>query len=105
MAAAEPQTEREALQAEIAAARARAEAYRKELKADLERRKTQRLLDPQLSEDLEQARRASDQVRNDWSLQKGDIVSTVDGLFVFIGTSEGDHGPADFVRLPSPSHP
>ena len=85
--------------AEIAAAAARARALREEAKAEFLRRKAERLLNPPLSEEADRARRASDQVRNDFSLQKGDIVSTADGMFVFVGSSDGKRTPADFVPL------
>lgn len=87
--------------ADIAAARARAEALRAGLKAEFERRRNELRLHPPSAEDLERehARYASEQVRRDSSLQKGDIVSTDNGLFVFIGDPEGEHTPADFVPL------
>jgi hypothetical protein len=84
---------------EIAAAAARARAWREELKADFLRRKVERSLNSPVSDEAELARRASDQVRNDFSLRKGDIVSTTDGIFVFVGKDEGERTPADFVPL------
>ena len=99
--AAEPADERDAWRAEIAAARARAEAQRTELKAEFERRRIELRLHPPSAEDLERerARYASEQAKRDSSLQKGDIVSTDNGLFVFIGDPEGERTPADFVPL------
>jgi hypothetical protein len=85
---------------EMAAAAARVRAWREEAKADFLRRKAERLNSP-ISEEADRARRASEQVRNDFSLQKGDIVSTTDGIFVFIGSSDGKRTPADFVPLQS----
>jgi hypothetical protein len=84
---------------DMAVAAARARAWREEVKADFLRRKAERLLNPPVSEEADRARRASDQVRNDFSLQKGDIVSTADGMFVFVGSSDGKRTPADFVPL------
>jgi hypothetical protein len=99
IAAAQDQPDRQAWRSEITTARVRADAYRDQLKTELERRKIERLLNLPISEDVERAQRASDEVRNDASLQKGDIVSTADGLFVFVGDPEGDHKPPDFVPL------
>lgn len=90
--------DRDAWRADIAAQRARAEAERVQLKADLARRKAETIANP-VSRDLERARQASDQVLNDYSLQRGDIVSTVNGLFVFIGSGEGERTAADFVPI------
>lgn len=100
--AAEADDERDAWRAEIAAARARADAQHTELKAEFERRRIELQLHPLSAEDLERerARYASEQAKRDLSLQKGDIVSTDNGLFVFIGDPEGEHTPADFVPLP-----
>jgi len=103
--AADHDAERDAWRSGIDAARARAEAQRSALKAELEQRRADRLLHPPSTEDLERerARRASEQVRNDDSLQRGDIVSTADGLFVYIGNPQGKRTPDDFVPLPPQS--
>jgi len=85
---------------EITAAAARVRAWRDELKADFLRRKAERSLNSSVSDEADLARRASDRVRNDFSLRKGDIVSTTDGIFVFVGKGEGERTPADFVPLP-----
>jgi hypothetical protein len=104
--AADPESEvepaRETWQADIASARARAAGQRAAVKADFERRKSERMLHPPSTEDLERerARWASEHVRGDLSLQKGDIVSTVDGFFVFVGDPNGERSPTDFVPLP-----
>jgi hypothetical protein len=101
--AAEPQGEGEqdTWKSDIAAARARAETYRQEKKAELERRRLERLRNPPSSDDLERAREreVSSRALSDSSLQKGDIVSTEKGLFMFVGEPEKDHGPADFAPL------
>lgn len=94
---------REDWQADVAAAKARAETFRNALRKDLERRRIEHLLEPLVSADVDRARNASEQVRNDFSLQRGDIVSTVDGLFVFVGDADREHSPSDFVPL-SPSN-
>ena len=96
---AQEEPDREAWSAGITASRVRAGAYRAQLKTELERRKIDRFLNHPISADVEQAQRASDEVRNDASLQKGDIVSTADGLFVFVGDPEDDHKPTDFAPL------
>jgi hypothetical protein len=92
-------SERAEWKAEIAAAAARARARREEAKADFLRRKVERMLNPAGPDEADLARRASDQVRNDFSLRKGDIVSTTDGIFVFVGKGDGERTPADFVPL------
>ena len=99
--AAEVDDERDVWRAGIAAARARADEQRAALQAEFERRRIQLRLHPPSAEDLERehARSASEQVKRDSSLQKGDIVSTDNVLFVFIGDPEGEHTPADFVPL------
>jgi len=99
IATAQEEPEGQAWRSEITTARVRADAYRDRLKAELDRRKIDRMLNPPISEDVERAQHASDEVRNDSSLQKGDIVSTADGLFVFVGDPEGDHKPSDLVPL------
>jgi hypothetical protein len=83
---------------ENAVAAARVRAWREELKADFLRRKAERLLNAPADE-TDLARRASELVRNDFSLRKGDIVSTTDGIFVFVGKGEGERTPTDFVPL------
>jgi len=96
--AAPPQiSERDAWRSEIAAQRARAEAQRQQLKADLAKRKAEALSNPE-PQDLELARRASEQVLRD-DLRRGDIVSTMDGLFMFVGKGDGERSAADFVPL------
>ena len=47
------------------------------------------------------ARIATDRVLNDDSLQRGDIVSTQKGLFVFQGRSDQPRRQEDFVALPT----
>ena len=43
---------------------------------------------------------ATERVLNDESLQRGDIVSTNKGLFVFRGRSDQPHTDSDFIPLP-----
>ncbi len=97
--------ERDAWRSEIAAARARADAQRAMLKAELERRRAEQLQHPPSAEDLdrERAQRLSEEVKNDYSLQRGDIVSTASGLFVYIGNPQAERTPDDFVPLSTPS--
>jgi hypothetical protein len=47
----------------------------------------------------DEERIASEQVLNDDSLQRGDIVSTNKGLFVFKGRSDQERRASDFVAL------
>ena len=44
---------------------------------------------------------ATERVLNDDSLQRGDIVSTKNGLFVFQGRGDQPRRTGDFVALPS----
>jgi len=99
--AAEQQGEQETWKSDIAAARARAETYRQEKKAEFERRRLERLRNPPSSDDLEREREreVSNRALSDSSLQKGDIVSTGNGLFMFVGEPEKDHGPTDFAPV------
>jgi hypothetical protein len=94
-------TQRATWRAGIDAARARADEQRATLKAEFERRRIELRRHPPSAADLERERAgyASEQVRRDSSLQRGDIVSTDKGLFVFVGDPEGEHTPADFVPL------
>ena len=98
-AVADPLTERQARQENAAAARALLDQQRAALRAEFERNKAERLRLPVVPDHLERARRASDQVLNDMSLQRGDVVSTVDGLFVFVGDGERSRSPTDFLPL------
>src|SRR5258708_2457606 len=77
---------------EVAGARAGA-------RAELEGRGAGGFRDPPAL-DLQRARRNSEAVVNDSSLRRGDIVSTVKGLFVFIGRDESERTADDFVPLP-----
>ena len=47
----------------------------------------------------ERERLAVDQVLNDWSLERGDIVSTTEGLFIFQGRPDRARSPQDFVPV------
>lgn len=62
----------------------------------------QRMRSPAPAADLsaEEARLASERVIGDSSLQRGDIVSTSKGLFVFRGLPDQEHRESDFVALP-----
>jgi len=104
-AAAADDAERDAWRSGVAAARVRAEAQRAAMKAELERRRAERRQHPLTAEDLEreQAQRRSEEVKNDYSLQPGDIVSTANGFFLYIGRSQDERRPGDFIPLPGPS--
>ena len=105
LALAGPETsERDTWRADIAAARERADVLRRQLKEDLERRKLERRLNPPVEKEFDKARRASEEVRNDLSLQYGDVISTTEGLFVFVGKPGSEHGPEDFVPFEG-AHP
>ena len=75
-----------------------AEAKRRASELALE----QRMRSPASAADLsaEEERLASERVINDSSLQRGDIVSTSKGLFVFRGQPDQEHRESDFVALP-----
>ena len=103
-AGAEPLAERQAWRENAAAARALHDQQRAALRAEFERNKAKRLRLPVVPDHLKRARRASDQVLNDMSLQRGDVVSTVDGLFVFIGDGERSRSPTNFMPL-QPAQP
>lgn len=75
-----------------------AEAKRRARELALE----QRMRSPASAADLsaEEERLASERVVNDSSLQRGDIVSTSKGLFVFRGQPDQERRESDFVALP-----
>jgi hypothetical protein len=50
---------------------------------------------------LQQDRRASERAMRDDTLRPGDIVSTPNGLLLFRGNPDAEHGPEDFVKLPA----
>ncbi len=85
-----------AWRAEIAAARARADQHRAILKAEHARNKALRALEPREPDHAVRARMASERVFKDMSLQRGDIVSTMDGLFVFNGDEHGVRSRSSF---------
>jgi hypothetical protein len=89
----------DAWRAQVAAARARIEAEQRRLQAEFERQKEERLRNPPEPIVIDRARELSDMVLKDLSLQKGDVVSTVDGLFVFVGDPDSEHSPSDFVPV------
>ena len=62
----------------------------------------QRMRSPASAADLsaEEERLASERVINDNTLQRGDIVSTSKGLFVFRGQPDQERRESDFVALP-----
>lgn len=97
-ATADPLSERQAWREQVAAARAQADQQRAALRAEFERNKAERVL--REPDHVERERRASEQVLNDMSLQRGDIVSTVDGLFVFSGDGDGSRRRLNFMPLP-----
>lgn len=84
--------------AAVSAAQLRAAEYRKKLKLEFERLKRDRATEKRhpLTE-RELALRASDQVMQDENLRHGDIVSTADGLLVFMGREGSSRSTADFV--------
>ena len=72
------------------------ESRRKAQEAAAERRRN---FVPELPSRAEEERRASDRVLTDDSLQRGDIVSTDRGLFIFKGQPDRERRSDDFVPL------
>jgi hypothetical protein len=60
-----------------------------------------RTADPPPS-DKADAEAADQRAMNDPSLQRGDIIATSQGLFVFVGRDSEERQPGDFVPAPSP---
>jgi hypothetical protein len=52
--------------------------------------------------DKEDAKAADQRAMNDPSLQRGDIIATSQGFFVFVGRDTEERQPSDFVPAPSP---
>jgi lysozyme family protein len=48
------------------------------------------------------AEAADQRAMNDPSLQRGDIIATSQGFFVFVGRDSDERQPGDFVPAPSP---
>jgi hypothetical protein len=91
-------SEREAWQASVAAAKARAVENRKRaLEA------SRRPRDPEL-ERQQSDRAASEAALHDPSLRRGDIISTVDGFLMFMGTGD-EGGPPTLVPIPRRQRP
>ena len=86
-----PEISREGWQARIMEARRRAKETVAERRANPEPYVT-------IPEDPE--RIATERVLNDESLQRGDIVSTKNGLFVYQGRGDQPRRDSDFVALP-----
>jgi hypothetical protein len=63
----------------------------------------QRRLHPEVETVVSQERKASERALNDMTLQRGDIVVTDKGSFVFIGNAEEERMPGDFVPLAAES--
>jgi hypothetical protein len=74
-----------------------AEAKRRARQFALERRGRPTFENPSIADE---ERMASERVLNDDSLQRGDIVSTNKGLFVYKGQSDQERRESDFVALP-----
>jgi hypothetical protein len=98
-ALAEPGDERSAWKANIARAKVRAAERRIEAINEQRRLQQEAARSGPISHELRRARLNSEAVLNDSSLQRGDIVSTVDGMFVYIGTGSS-RSPDDFVPFP-----
>jgi hypothetical protein len=60
--------------------------------------------DPPLS-DKEDARAADQRAMRDPSLQRGDIIATSQGFFVFVGRDSEERQPSDFLPAPKPLKP
>ena len=55
--------------------------------------------------DKEDAQAADQRAMRDPSLQRGDIIATSRGLFVFVGRDSEERQPSDFVPAPKPLNP
>ena len=55
--------------------------------------------------DKEDAKAADQRAMNDPSLQRGDIIATSQGFFVFVGRDSEVRQPGDFVPVPPPRSP
>lgn len=98
----DPAEDREAWRAQVNKAKARALEARRNSLAEFERLKAEpRTPPPSLGDQLSQ--RNSEAILNDSSLKRGDIVSTVEGLFIFLGRGDRDPTPGDFA--PYGPHP
>ena len=86
-----PEISREGWQARILEARRRAKEAASERRANPV---------PSIAIPEDPERVATERVLNDESLQRGDIVSTRNGLFVFQGRSDQPRRDGDFVALP-----
>lgn len=94
--------EREAWRAQVTEAKARAAQARQKSFEEFERLQTElRITSPPL--DVQLSQRNSEAALNDFSLRYGDIVSTVVGMFVFIGRSDAERRPDDFVPYSAPA--
>ena len=55
--------------------------------------------------DKQDAEAAHQRAMNDPSLQRGDIIATSQGFFVFVGRDSEERRPSDFLPAPSPRNP
>jgi hypothetical protein len=55
--------------------------------------------------DKEDARAADQRAMHDPSLQRGDIIATSQGFFVFVGRDSEERQPSDFLPAPKPLYP
>jgi hypothetical protein len=55
--------------------------------------------------DKEDAQAADQRAMHDPSLQRGDIIATSRGFFVFVGRDSEERQPSDFVPAPKPLYP
>jgi hypothetical protein len=62
------------------------------------------VLEP-LSTGKEEAEESDQRAMNDPSLQRGDIISTSKGFFVFVGRDSDGRQASDFLPLPNPLSP
>ena len=62
------------------------------------------VLEP-LSTDKEEAEASDQRAMNDPSLQRGDIISTSKGFFVFVGRDSNGRHASDFLPLQNPHSP
>lgn len=58
--------------------------------------------DPALPQAQDEDRSASERVRGDETLERGDIIVTSEGMFVFMGQKYDERSPSDFKQVENP---
>lgn len=80
--------------------RERVEQARKRSRAFVDRAKVGPIEESEAEKQLRR-RESDDRILNDHTLQKGDIVATSDGFFLFLGDGVGNSRADAFVKVPA----